>query len=1342
MIKFKNIQQFIIRPVIGFVFMTMTGILIAQDTEFWFVAPQLDSRGTAASSNFNRPVYFMITAGDLPAVVTMEMPALSGFTNRVISLAAGASQQIIFGEDYTAFSDRQMDTIQNKILDPVYVGVKDYRGIHFHSTAPVSIYYQVSSINSKDMFSLKGNKALGLEFYTPFQTNTASASTYPDAYPQFHIVATENNTTVDITPTADIVGTTAGTTKTVTLNRGETFAARAAVWMQAGRLTGSHIIADKPVAVSITDDLIGGGGGAYDVVGDQLVPLTNLGTTYIAVRGFTNQNTTDADRLHIVATENNTTISIDGVPVTTINKGVQYVHQMLTALTAVVTANHPVYLFQLSGYGGEYGAVLVPSMYSINSRRISFYKESSSYNHNIFVLVRDGNEGDFTVNGNASTLLATDFTTVPNMSGWKYARKDISPLTAGTVVINNSGGAFSLGYFYTGAAGGASASFGYLSQFGSLSFPDTTYICDGSTITLDGGYALSYLWTLPNGSTLTTSTITVSDTGLYSVVADQDPFLVSASTRVLRRFEGSALISSSADNIGLGTYTYSANPGIYPTTYLKYTWFVDGIQVSSDSLFTISWNAIDEKLITLILQDTVLGCSKTHTLIHRKMPDNISDAQCYDIPPASVWDIKELDRTTALVHAYAQPLVGDFDGCGRNEVIAFNYVSPQTSNSLLVVDDQLQLKYTLSIPPTYLYLAYPISIADVDSDGSAEIYVLTGTTAARTLQCFSFNGTSWIAKPGFTTSTVTLPTTNSVGNIVIGDINGDGIPELFVYDRIINSITGALIATLPAGSKGGYNVYLDGNNTFYPVLADVDNDGMLDIVCGNMVYKAQINNSSTSGTITLAYQAPAGSDIKDGFTSVADIDLDGYLDVVVTHNDNHVSKAYVWSPYKATLLGQTLTGNSAGSVTSRGNISRAFIGDVNNDQYPEIAFSYYNGMVCYQWDTNTNNFIQLWRHPTSDGSGMTTMSMFDFNQDEKQEIIYRDETHLRIIDGETGLNINAIQCYSGTASEMPIVVDLAGDGNAQILVSGSLTSTSPNTNALIRRYVSNTPGAWAPARKVWNQHGYNAVNINEDLTVPRYPINPARVFPNGKRPFNGFLMQQTILNTNGDPLWTLPNIVWETLPTATAAGDSITFTGCITNIGEAALQSPIYVTLYKNDTLPINMPGNILAVDTLQTTLMVDDTLCFTLPVKNICSHAPFTSIWISINDSNGIYPYQQQCEIAGRQEITTILFTDTLSASISASDNNVCAGTAIDFTATVTNGGSLPTYQWKVNGNDITGETNSICTYTPENDDVITCVVTSVNQCVNPNSVTTNGITMIIVPKATPAITIKVRAK
>jgi hypothetical protein len=510
----QSLRKTLLPILVSILALTTTPAQAQGETDFWFVAPQLDDNGATTASNFNRPVYFMITAGDQSATITMEMPALPGFNNRVINLAAGESRQIIFGAAYTAYDNRQMDTIQNNIRTTGIVGVKHDRGIHFTSTAPVSIYYQVDSYNSKDMYALKGSKALGQEFYTPFQTRTQSSTSYPYAYPQFHIVATENSTTVHITPKSNIVGTAAGLTKTITLQRGETFAARAETFMQAGRLDGSHIIADKPIAVTVTDDLIVGGGAA-DVTGDQIVPVSNLGTSYVVVRGFTNG--TDGDFIYILSTAAGTTVNVNGVTSPTLAAGATHIYQLSsTTYTTVVTSNKPVYVYQVSGYGGELGAALVPSMYAINTRRISFYKSGTSYNHNVFVLVRTGNEDAFTVNNDATVLAATNFADVTDMPGWRYTRKDISTLVAnGNVTVNNSKGAFALGYFFTGTTAGASSSFGYLSEYGSLSFADTTYKCEGTTITLDGGYAKSYAWTTPTGTATTPTAhiiyLTVSD---------------------------------------------------------------------------------------------------------------------------------------------------------------------------------------------------------------------------------------------------------------------------------------------------------------------------------------------------------------------------------------------------------------------------------------------------------------------------------------------------------------------------------------------------------------------------------------------------------------------------------------------------------------------------------------------------------------------------------------------------------------------------------------------------------------------------------------------------------------
>jgi len=638
-------------------------------------------------------------------------------------------------------------------------------------------------------------------------------------------------------------------------------------------------------------------------------------------------------------------------------------------------------------------------------------------------------------------------------------------------------------------------------------------------------------------------------------------------------------------------------------------------------------------------------------------PDNVTTVDCSVPPLATEWGIVELKSSSTEVHYAAQPLVGDVDGCGKNEIITFNAGSSFTlTSAILIIDDNLNVKASINLGSTNCYLINALAIADVDGCGKAEIFVLTGIGTSRTLRCFWFNGMDYVNKPGFQQiNTVALSSPNNDATLVIGDINGDGIPEILAYDKIFNAQTGALIATLPTGNYGGLSYY--NVKAFMPVLADVDNDGVLEIVCGNMVYKAYINEGSTTllQPVTIAYQTASGG---DGATSVADIDLDGYLDVVVTSISGSLSVVYIWSPYKGVVLGSWKIISTV--------ISRTFIGDVDNDGYPEIAFSYIEGMDCYKYYPNNppgNRFGELWSHPTTDLSGFTAMTMFDFNQDGKQEIVYRDQSNLRIMDGETGLNIATFNCCAGTAGEYPIVVDFTGEGYAQIVVTGSYLCVGPTYTQSLRLYGSSVPGAWAPARKVWNQYAYNSVNINEDLTVPRFQMNPATIFPGPDdilgtaddiRPFNGFLMQQTLLNQMGASFWITPNIVWNTKPSMTITGNSAVFKGCIKNIGDAALQAPIYVTYYKNDTIT----ANIIALNSIQRTLAAGDTLCFTFTIHNWNIYEPVDSVWISLNDRNGIYPYQQQCVVDGRR-----IAIDKTSHSAMFYANNVLCDTLFKVT-------------------------------------------------------------------------------
>ena len=94
------------------------------------------------------------------------------------------------------------------------------------------------------------------------------------------------------------------------------------------------------------------------------------------------------------------------------------------------------------------------------------------------------------------------------------------------------------------------------------------------------------------------------------------------------------------------------------------------------------------------------------------------------------------------------------------------------------------------------------------------------------------------------------------------------------------------------------------------------------------------------------------------------------------------------------------------------------------------------------------------------------------------------------------------------------------------------------------------------------------------------------------------------------------------------------------------------------------------------------------------------------------------------------------VSITINPSSNPVCSGTSVIFTATTTNGGTAPSYQWQVNGINA-GTNDPIYTYTPSNGDIVTCVLTSNATCPTGNPATSNSITMVVNNNLAVSITI-----
>ena len=89
---------------------------------------------------------------------------------------------------------------------------------------------------------------------------------------------------------------------------------------------------------------------------------------------------------------------------------------------------------------------------------------------------------------------------------------------------------------------------------------------------------------------------------------------------------------------------------------------------------------------------------------------------------------------------------------------------------------------------------------------------------------------------------------------------------------------------------------------------------------------------------------------------------------------------------------------------------------------------------------------------------------------------------------------------------------------------------------------------------------------------------------------------------------------------------------------------------------------------------------------------------------------------------------TFPVTVSIVASDNPICESTQVTFTAYSNYGGPSPAYQWKRNGTDV-GTNSPVYICFPAEGDVITCSLTSQLTCAAVNPVTSNAITMAVLP-------------
>lgn len=272
----------------------------------------------------------------------------------------------------------------------------------------------------------------------------------------------------------------------------------------------------------------------------------------------------------------------------------------------------------------------------------------------------------------------------------------------------------------------------------------------------------------------------------------------------------------------------------------------------------------------------------------------------------------------------------------------------------------------------------------------------------------------------------------------IHDLDDDAVPEI-LFQGAVYSAAGVLLNT-PLDPTT-----LDPRSTGYiPVVADVDNDNLPELVSGGQLYAWDAASTEwvadgaalggVNGRVAIAdlgtYGAAAGSDDR--------ATLDGVAEIVTVNLG--VARAY-------TRTGRPIfTGNLQG--VTPGNGGPPTIADFDGDGRAEIAAAGGTAYTVFDPDCVAGGTTAtcasgrtdgiLWFQVSQDGSSnVTGSSVFDFEGDGRAEVVYADECFTRVYDGTSGQVVYSRFRRSCTWYENPIVVDTDADFNAEIVVNSN-----------------------------------------------------------------------------------------------------------------------------------------------------------------------------------------------------------------------------------------------------------------------------------------------------------------
>ena len=599
--------------------------------------------------------------------------------------------------------------------------------------------------------------------------------------------------------------------------------------------------------------------------------------------------------------------------------------------------------------------------------------------------------------------------------------------------------------------------------------------------------------------------------------------------------------------------------------------------------------------------------------IGRCLPDDFpDDLVCeaeqdfdpFDIEDLWHWEGVEIgDRHYRNVQSI--PVTADMTDDGTPDVVITPYHDDDQHNGILVViDGESGDTAYYNEQRTFSGQGHS-AVADVTGDGRPEIVSILGhgdggvAMIENPANCSDPEGDDedcirWEFSQG------TLDRNSDGMAPLIADINGDDSAEVVVGTTVIDGDSGDLIADGTTSSRG-YNGPHE--NWGASSVADLDGSGSQELLTGDCAWKVDFDDGELD-------EYWCNDEFNNGMVGVADIAAtdgrDGLPEVVTVRS----GRIYVLDGQSGdSLYDIAIPGGGAGGAP---NIAD-FDGDGTNEiglpgeqcysvfdldcldgseepgeceqpQFPDCT----PGVDCLVDPCDAGGLSDgsgdgvLWSVEVQDRSEATGSSVFDFQGNERNEVVYNDECRLLVLDGQTGQPLISRLNTTRTATEYPLVVDVNGDGRSNIAMIANNDQynrdcadfldidnpTRPDwfpecfpddgddrpdecdtgTSGII--VMQDEHDAWVSTRSIWNQHAYHITNIDDDGTLPA-----STDFWNSHNTFRA--------NQQGEIPLNAPDVVISNVQVdAVACPPDITLQATIQNQGMAAIPEGMPVSLY------------------------------------------------------------------------------------------------------------------------------------------------------------------------------------